>query len=124
MLIKPGGGKLWRWKYRFDGAEKLMAFGRYPEVSLSDARERRDAARKKLANGVDPMAERMAEKTAVIVAILLFGLLVDAYGKSRPRTNQRVEAVFPSPSTCLVSLFFAGSIQAGQTRRGLVSNLT
>jgi len=68
LLITPTGGKLWRWKYRFEGAEKLMAFGRYPEVSLSDARERRDMARRKLASGIDPMAERMARKTAVIVA--------------------------------------------------------
>ena len=68
LLIKPAGGKLWRLKYRFDGAEKLMSFGRYPEVSLADARERRDAARKRLASGIDPMAERMAEKTALIVA--------------------------------------------------------
>jgi hypothetical protein len=42
-----------------------MALGRYPEVALADARERRDAARKRLANGIDPMAERMADKTAV-----------------------------------------------------------
>jgi integrase len=68
LLITPTGGKLWRWKYRFEGAEKLMALGRYPEVSLSDARERRDMARRKLASGIDPMAERMARKTAVIVA--------------------------------------------------------
>jgi integrase len=68
LLITPSGGKLWRWKYRFDGAEKLMALGRYPEVALANARERRDAARKRLANGIDPMAERMAEKTAVMVA--------------------------------------------------------
>src|ERR1035437_2827883 len=68
VLITQAGGKLWRWKYRFDGTEKLMALGRYPEVALADARERRDAARKRLANGIDPMAERMAEKTAVKVA--------------------------------------------------------
>ena len=42
-----------------------MALGRYPEVALADARERRDAARKRIANGIDPMAERIAEKTAV-----------------------------------------------------------
>ena len=68
LLITQAGGKLWRWKYRFDGAEKLMAMGRYPEVTLADARERRDAARKRLANGSDPMAERMAQKTAIKVA--------------------------------------------------------
>jgi len=68
LLITSSGGKLWRLKYRFGGAEKLMALGRYPEVALADARERRDVARKKLVNGIDPMAERMAEKTAVKVA--------------------------------------------------------
>jgi integrase len=68
LLVTPTGGRLWRWKYRFDGTEKLMALGRYPEIALADARERRDAARKRLANGIDPMAERKAEKTAVLVA--------------------------------------------------------
>jgi len=65
LMITPTGGKLWRWKYRFDGAEKLMALGRYPDISLAEARERRDAARKRLANGIDPMVERKTEKTAV-----------------------------------------------------------
>jgi integrase len=64
LLITSAGGKLWRWKYRFGGTEKLMTLGRYPEISLADARERRDAARKRLANSIDPMAERMAEKAA------------------------------------------------------------
>jgi integrase len=68
LLVTSSGGKLWRWKYRFDGTEKLMALGRYPEVALADARVRRDAARRKLAGRIDPMAERMAEKTAVKVA--------------------------------------------------------
>jgi hypothetical protein len=68
LMVTPSGGKLWRWKYRFEGAEKLMALGRYPEIALAEARERRDAARKRLANGIDPMAERKAEKTAVTVA--------------------------------------------------------
>jgi integrase len=67
-MITPSGGRLWRWKYRFGGAEKLMALGRYPEITLANARERRDEARKLLASGTDPMAERKAEKTAVIVA--------------------------------------------------------
>jgi len=65
LMITPTGGKLWRWKYRFDSAEKLMALGRYPDISLAEARERRDAARKRLANGIDPMVERKTEKTAV-----------------------------------------------------------
>ena len=68
LLVKPNGGRLWRWKYRVEGKEKLMALGTYPELSLADARERHAKARRELANGIDPMAERMAEKTAVVVA--------------------------------------------------------
>ena len=68
LMVTPSGGKLWRWKYRFEGAEKLIALGGYPEITLADARERRDAVRKHLAKGIDPMAERKAEKTAVMVA--------------------------------------------------------
>jgi integrase len=68
LLVKPNGGKLWRWKYRVDGIEKLMAIGTYPELSLADAREGHGIARKQLVNGIDPMAERKADKTAVMVA--------------------------------------------------------
>jgi len=64
LWITPVGGKGWRWKYRFEGAEKLMTLGQYPEISLADARERLTVGRKRLADGVDPMADRKAEKTA------------------------------------------------------------
>lgn len=64
LLVNPSGSKLWRWRYRFDGKEKLMAFGEYPLVSLAQARERLLAGRKMLALGTDPMAERKAEAEA------------------------------------------------------------
>jgi len=64
LLVQPGGGKLWHYKYSFRGKEKLMALGAYPDVPLVMARERHRAARQLLASGVDPMAERKAEKTA------------------------------------------------------------
>lgn len=64
LFVTLAGGKLWRWKYRFDGREKLMTFGSYPDVSLSLAREWHSKARKLLANGLDPMAERKAEKAS------------------------------------------------------------
>ena len=60
-LIVPSGSKLWRWRYRFEGKEKMMAFGEYPLVMLKDARELHFEARKILAAGVDPMAERKAK---------------------------------------------------------------
>lgn len=58
LEVTPAGGKLWRLKYRFDGKEKRLALGQYPETGLKDARERREAARKLLANGIDPSAHR------------------------------------------------------------------
>ena len=54
LLVKPTGGKLWRLKYRIGGKEKLLSFGVYPDVSLADAREKRDQARKIIASGGDP----------------------------------------------------------------------
>ena len=62
LLVAPTGGKLWRWKYRFDGKERLMAFGKYPDVSLAQARLLHAKARALLATGVDPMAERKEAK--------------------------------------------------------------
>jgi hypothetical protein len=60
LLVKPNGSKLWRWKYRFGGKEKLMALGSYPEFSLAEAREIHAGARKQLAHGADPMAQRVS----------------------------------------------------------------
>jgi integrase len=64
LLISPNGGKYWRFKYRFEGNEKLLAFGTYPEITLAKARERRDAARRMVAEGIDPGAVRKAQKEA------------------------------------------------------------
>jgi integrase len=64
LLVMPTGGKLWRWAYRFVGKQKLMALGSYPDVTLADARERHATARRFLASGIDPMAQRKVEKTA------------------------------------------------------------
>jgi integrase len=58
LEIAPGGGKWWRLKYRFNGKEKRLSLGVYPDVSLKDARDRRDEARKLLASGVDPSESR------------------------------------------------------------------
>lgn len=54
LYIHPNGSKYWRFRFRFGGKQHLMAFGVYPEISLADARERRDAARKQVALGIDP----------------------------------------------------------------------
>ena len=64
LLVTTTGGKLWRFKYRFNSKEKKLAFGAYPEISLLDARQKRDEARRQLAKGNDPSAIRKAQKQA------------------------------------------------------------
>lgn len=66
LMVTPAGGKLWRWKYRHGGSEKLMSFGGYPDVPLAAARDRHSAARRLLADGIDPMAARKAEKVVSV----------------------------------------------------------
>jgi integrase len=62
LLVTPTGSKIWRFKYRFQGKEKLISLGHYPAVSLKDAREKAADARKTLGGGNDPSAERKAAK--------------------------------------------------------------
>src|SRR5690242_12391252 len=63
LLIMPGSSRWWRLKYRFDSKEKLISLGTYPEIGLKQARQRRDEARKLLAEGIDPGAERKSKRT-------------------------------------------------------------
>ena len=64
LYITPAGSKLWRLKFRFDGKEKLLSLGAYPDVSLKNAHASRDDARKLHANRIDPCENRKVQKTA------------------------------------------------------------
>jgi integrase len=64
LLVQPNGSKLWRLAYRFFGKQKTLALGVYPAVSLAEARNLRDHAKKLLARSVDPSAQRKADKQA------------------------------------------------------------
>lgn len=66
LLVMPTGGKWWRFKYRFGGKEKQLSLGTYPDVSLKQARERRDDARKLIADGIDPSEMRKARKRSAV----------------------------------------------------------
>lgn len=66
LEVSTAGGKLWRLKYRFAGKEKRLALGTYPDTGLKEAREKRDAARKLLAAGIDPSTARKADRAADI----------------------------------------------------------
>lgn len=67
LLVTPNGSKYWRMKYRFDGKEKLLSFGTYPETSLKEARNKRDAARKQIQEGCDPSQEKKLAKLARLI---------------------------------------------------------
>jgi integrase len=64
LLVTPAGSKWWRLKYRYAGKEKLLSLGVYPEIGIRDARDRRDAARRLLLNGIDPSIDRQVQKAA------------------------------------------------------------
>ena len=86
VLVRPTGGKLWRLKYRFAGKEQQLALGTYPEVSLKEARERRDAARKSIAAGRNPAVERRLSAAATAAGALnTFGVVALEFIDKRGR---------------------------------------
>lgn len=62
LEVAPNGGKWWRLKYRFDGKEKRLSLGVYPDVGLKEARNRREDLRKQIADGIDPAEIRKSKK--------------------------------------------------------------
>ena len=86
MLISPAGGKLWRLKYRAGGREKLLALGTYPNLSLREARVKRDEARCDLARGVDPGEAKRAAKgmRAGRAANTFKAIALDWFAKNNP----------------------------------------
>ena len=62
LLVQPNGNKLWRFRYRFAGVEKMLALGTYPATSIADARAKRDEARKLIETGVDPSVRKKLDR--------------------------------------------------------------
>ena len=104
LLLQPSGGKLWRFKYRFNGKEKKLGLGRYPDVSLKEARRRRDQARETLAMGQDPgEAKKQAALMAALNAANSFEAVGNEYLDKAAREGR--EAVTINKSRWLLSLF-------------------
>lgn len=96
LLITPAGGKLWRLKYRVAGKEKQLAIGAYPDVSLGEARKRRDDAKALLAAGKDPSREKQRAKLRSLVdAESSFAIISQEYCEKRRRDGHKAWA----PST-------------------------
>ena len=95
LLVTPNGGRWWRLKYRFQKKEKLLSLGTYPDVSLKEAREKRDEHRKQLAAEIDPSANRKAKKAANAEAgansfeVIAREWLLKRTGKWEPATGKR-----------------------------------
>jgi len=62
LEVNPSGSKLWRFRYRFQGKQKLLALGKYPDVSLKKARDDLAEAKKQLEHGIDPSAQKKQQK--------------------------------------------------------------
>ena len=105
LLVQPSGAKLWRLKYRFHKIERKMALGQYPDVSLKDARDRRDEARRQLEAGADPLAVRRREKLAAeLRAATTFHDLANEY-------LEKMEAEDRTPATMKKARWFRDLIE-------------
>jgi integrase len=119
LFVQPSGGRWWRFKYRFQGKEREVSFGVYPDVPLKLARTRRDEARKMVADGVDPSAKRKAAKEARLVtfqsiaeewlAIQVKALAASTYDKARWMLS---EFVYPRLGTRPIAEITASELLA------------
>lgn len=62
LIVEPNGSKGWRFRYQFNGKSKMISLGIYPVITLNEAREKRDDARRLVANGTDPAEARKEER--------------------------------------------------------------
>lgn len=111
LMVNTNGSKYWRMKYRFAGKEKKLSFGTYPDISLSEARTKRDEARKVLANDKDPgevkKATQLAKKLSVTntfeaIALEWYSAKVSGWSKSYADYVKRAfkNNVFPYLNSC------------------------
>jgi integrase len=117
LLVHPNGGRYWRLKYRVHGREKLLALGTYPDVPLAKARERREEARKLIADGVDPSITKQAEKTAAADTFRVIGLEWLAKQKLAPATMEKArwtldDLLFPDLGEKPISVITAPEVLA------------
>ena len=104
LLVKPNGSKLWQHKYRFLGKERLISYGRYPEVSLVQARGKRDATRQTLLDGKDPaVVKRIEQVERETKARNTFGLIAAEYLEHQIERNL-AQSTMDKKRWCLTDL--------------------
>ena len=114
LLVQANGAKYWRLSYRFEGKQKTLAIGVYPDLSLKDARVQREIAKSQLADGIDPSALRKSSKiTQVLESFNTFESIANEWFKKQSHTwveshckdvRRRLEAnIYPSLGSLSIS---------------------
>ena len=112
ILIMPNGSKLWRFAYRFGGKQKSLSMGIYPEVSLKEAREKREEARAKVKEAVDPSEERREAKRNVVKQNnVTFRLNLSPSGDLTILTPTRIVTLNPAQTGALRAFLIATSTE-------------
>ncbi|EIV6183755.1 tyrosine-type recombinase/integrase [Enterobacter roggenkampii] len=96
LLVHPNGSRYWRLQYRFGGKQKMLALGVYPEVSLADARARRDEARKLLANSIDPGDKKKNDKVELEEARTFEQLAIEWHATNKKWSEEHSRRVLKS----------------------------
>lgn len=96
LLVHPNGSKYWRLQYRYEGKQKMLALGVYPEITLADARVRRDEARKLLANGVDPGDKKKNDKVEQSKARTFKEVAIEWHGTNKKWSEDHAHRVLKS----------------------------
>ncbi|TDN50204.1 integrase [Buttiauxella sp. JUb87] len=96
LLVHPNGSRYWRLQYRFGGKQKMLALGVYPDVSLADARARRDEARKLLANSIDPGDKKKNDKVELEEARTFEELAVEWHATNKKWSEEHSRRVLKS----------------------------
>ena len=96
LLVHPNGSKYWRLQYRYEGKQKMLALGVYPEITLAEARVRRDEARKLLANGVDPGDKKKNDKVEQSKARTFKEVAIEWHGTNKKWSEDHAHRVLKS----------------------------
>ncbi|EEC7511992.1 integrase arm-type DNA-binding domain-containing protein [Escherichia coli] len=116
LLVHPNGSKYWRLQYRFGGKQKMLALGVYPDVSLADARARRDDARKLLANGIDPGDKKKNDKIEQEEARTFEQLAIEWHATNKKWSEEHSRRVLKSLEDNLFSAIGKRNIADLKTR--------
>ena len=120
LLVHPNGSRYWRLQYRFGGKQKMLALGVYPEVSLADARARRDEARKLLANSIDPGDKKKNDKVEQEEARTFEEIAVEWHATNKKWSEEHSRRVLKSLEDNLFKAIGTRNIKDLSTRDLLV----